>query len=83
MFIISDINAPYAKPMIRNLDTALMRAFVTVADAASMTAAAEALHLTQAAVSQQIKRLEDGFGPTLFDRARKGLAMFSKAVMCG
>ena len=75
MFIISDITLPYAPPMIRNLDTALIRAFVTVADMASMTAAAEALHLTQAAVSQQIKRLEDGFDATLFDRERKGLAL--------
>lgn len=61
--------------MIRNLDTALMRAFVAVADTAGMTAAAETLHLTQAAVSQQIKRLEDGFGTALFDRGRKGLAL--------
>ncbi|MDX7953516.1 LysR family transcriptional regulator [Lichenihabitans sp. Uapishka_5] len=61
--------------MVRNLDTALIRAFVTVAGAGSMTAAAEALHLTQAAVSQQIKRLEDGFGAPLFDRDRKGLAL--------
>lgn len=75
MFIISDIKTRYAKPMIRNLDTALMRAFVTVADMSSMTAAAEALHLTQAAVSQQVKRLEDGFGTALFDRERKGLAL--------
>ena len=44
--------------MIRNLDTALVRTFVTVADRASMTAAANALHLTQGAVSQQVKRLD-------------------------
>ena len=45
--------------MIRNLDMALIRTFVTVADKASMTAAANALHLTQGAVSQQVKRLEE------------------------
>ncbi|MCW6506555.1 LysR family transcriptional regulator [Lichenifustis flavocetrariae] len=61
--------------MVRNIDTALIRAFTTVADTASMTAAAEALHLTQAAISQQIKRLEEAFGTTLFDRDRKGLAL--------
>jgi DNA-binding transcriptional LysR family regulator len=75
MFIISDIKTRYVEMMIRNLDTALIRAFVTVSDTASMTAAAEALHLTQAAVSQQIKRLEEGFGTTLFDRERKGLTL--------
>lgn len=61
--------------MIRNLDTALLRAFVAVTDTGSMTLAAEALHLTQAAVSQQIKRLEDGLGTLLFDRDRKGLTL--------
>jgi DNA-binding transcriptional LysR family regulator len=61
--------------MIRNLDTALLRAFVTVADAGGMTAAGETLHLTQAAVSQQIKRLEDGFGTVLLERDRKGLRL--------
>ena len=45
--------------MTRNLDVALIRSFVTVAETSSMTAAANALHLTQGAVSQQIKRLED------------------------
>jgi DNA-binding transcriptional LysR family regulator len=44
--------------MARNLDIALLRAFVTTADQGSMTAAAQRLHLTQGAVSQQIARLE-------------------------
>ncbi|TIX32753.1 MAG: LysR family transcriptional regulator, partial [Mesorhizobium sp.] len=61
--------------MIRNLDTALVRTFVTVADKASMTAAANALHLTQGAVSQQIKRLEEVFGCSLFERDRHGLRL--------
>lgn len=63
------------QPMIRNLDTALVRTFVTVADKASMTAAANALHLTQGAVSQQIKRLEEVFGCSLFERDRHGLRL--------
>ena len=61
--------------MIRNLDTALIRTFVTVADKASMTAAANALHLTQGAVSQQVKRLEDLLGSSLFERDRRGLRL--------
>lgn len=59
--------------MPRNLDTALLRAFVAVSDAGGMTAAAGALNLTQAAVSQQIKRLEETFDLRLFDRDRRGL----------
>jgi DNA-binding transcriptional LysR family regulator len=58
---------------MRNLDVALMRAFVTVAETGSMTGAAEVLNLTQGAVSQQIKRLETAFERALFDRTGKGL----------
>lgn len=60
---------------MRNLDTGLLRGFVAVADTASMTAAANALHLTQGAVSQQIRRLEDLFGAPLFVRNRQGLTL--------
>ncbi|MGX5839413.1 LysR family transcriptional regulator [Mesorhizobium sp. ArgA1] len=61
--------------MNRNLDMALIRTFVTVADKASMTAAANALHLTQGAVSQQVKRLEEALGCSLFERDRRGLRL--------
>jgi len=44
-------------------------AFKEVAAHASFTAAATHLHLTQSAVSQQIKALEDECGVTLFDRS--------------
>jgi DNA-binding transcriptional LysR family regulator len=62
--------------MTRNLDTALLRAFVAVADHAGMTAAGHALHLSQSAVSQQIARLEDLSG-ALFTRDRRGLRLTS------
>lgn len=68
--LISDHNAG----MARNLDTALLRTFVAVADHASMTAAGNALHLTQSAVSQQIARLEDLAGG-LFNRDRRTLRL--------
>ena len=61
--------------MARNLDTSLIRAFVLVAESGSMTVAGNALHLTQAAISQQIKRLEDAFGCSLFERDRRGLKL--------
>ena len=56
---------------LRNLDTALLRSFVVVAEAGGMTAAARQLNLTQAAVSQQIKRLEDVLESKLFERDRR------------
>lgn len=74
MFAMPGISI-YNAGMIRNLDTALVRTFVTVADKASMTAAANALHLTQGAVSQQVKRLEETLGCSLFERDRRGLRL--------
>lgn len=71
MVCISDYNAA----MFRDLDTTLVRTFVTTADKASMTAAANALNLTQGAVSQQIKRLEEILGQMLFERDRRGLRL--------
>ena len=60
--------------MTRNLDMALLRTFVAVADHTSMTAAGNALNLTQSAVSQQIGRLEDLSG-ALFVRERRTLRL--------
>lgn len=61
--------------MMRNLDTALLRTFVTVADSGSMTVAANRLNMTQGAISQQVKRLEDSLGGNLFERDRRGLRL--------
>ncbi|MET4218134.1 DNA-binding transcriptional LysR family regulator [Bradyrhizobium sp. LB14.3] len=60
--------------MRRNLDMGLLRTFVAVADHASMTAAGNALHLSQSAVSQQISRLEDLSG-ALFTRDRRRIRL--------
>lgn len=61
--------------MARNLDVSLLRAFVAVVDAGGMTAAGGILNLTQAAVSQQIKRLEETFGAELIARDRRGMRL--------
>ena len=61
--------------MHRDIDTALLRAFVAVVETGSVTAAAALLNRTQAAVSQQIKRLEELFGTQLFERHHKRLAL--------
>ena len=58
-----------------NIDTALLRAFVAAAETGGMTSAARLVNLTQAAVSQQVKRLEDTFGRQLFERDRRGLRL--------
>ena len=54
--------------MPRNLDIAALRSFLTVAETGGVTRGASQLNLTQSAVSLQIKRLEDTFRCTLFER---------------
>ncbi|MBF9233789.1 LysR family transcriptional regulator [Microvirga alba] len=61
--------------MPHNLDVGLLRAFVAVVDAGGMTAATRSLNLTQAAVSQQIKRLEETFGEELISRERRSMRL--------
>lgn len=53
-----------------------LKVFVNVADAANITRAAEALHITQPAVSKAVKKLEEDLGVALFYRdKRNGLAL--------
>ncbi len=65
--------------MTRNLDITLLRSFAAVMDKAGMTAAANVLNLTQGAVSQQIRRLEDQFGFLLFRREQGRLKPTAEA----
>lgn len=61
--------------MRRDIDVGLLRAFVAVVETGSVTEAASLLNLTQAAVSQQLKRLEELFGAELFERHHKRLVL--------
>ena len=54
------------------MDVAELQVFLTVAAERSFSRAAERLHRTQPAVSQAVRRLEDGIGERLFDRSSKG-----------
>lgn len=54
-----------------------LRSFLEVARAQSFARAAEALHLTQPAVSMQIREMEDALGLPLFDRAGKSIRLTS------
>ena len=60
-----------------DLDSYLLRAFLTVAEIGTVNGAAAKLHRTQAAVSMQIRKLEELVGVTLFSRSSKGLALTS------
>jgi len=52
-----------------------LNAFVVAARCGSFSKAAEELHVTPAAVSQQIRQLEDVLGVSLFHRLNRGLAL--------
>ena len=56
-------------------DTGLLQAFIAVHRANGFTRAAEQLHLTQSAVSHQIRRLEEMVGRPLFRRPTRRLSL--------
>lgn len=53
----------------------LLAAFCAVADAGSLNRAAEALHMTQPAVTRQIQALERELGAVLLARSRQGVQL--------
>lgn len=57
------------------MDWDKLRVFYAVAEAGSLTHAGEALHLSQSAVSRQIRGLEESLGATLFHRHARGLIL--------
>ncbi len=61
--------------MARDIDVALLRTFLSVVDRGGVTRAAAARHLSQAAASQQIKRLEEILECRLFERVGRRLAL--------
>jgi DNA-binding transcriptional LysR family regulator len=62
------------------LDLKALKVFLTVADLANMTAAARKLGLSQSAVSQIVRQLEDGIGAVLIARERRPLALTAAGV---
>jgi DNA-binding transcriptional LysR family regulator len=56
-----------------NFDLADLRAFVALAELESFRAAAEALHLSQPALSRRIDKLEGALGVRLFDRTTRSV----------
>jgi DNA-binding transcriptional LysR family regulator len=57
------------------MDWDKLRIFHAVADAGSLTHAGEVLHLSQSAVSRQIRALEESLNTTLFRRHARGLLL--------
>lgn len=59
------------------MDTRYFKTLVTVVETGSFSNAARSLHLTQSAISQRIKFLEDALGHSLFDRSGISLLLTS------
>ena len=64
-----------------NVDLELYRVFYVVAKHKHMTKASEELHISQPAISQSIKKLEDQLGGTLFLRSNKGMELTEEGKM--
>ena len=64
-----------------NIDLELYRIFYTVAKNNHMTKASEELHISQPAISQSIKKLENQLGGTLFLRSNKGMELTEEGKM--
>ncbi|WP_244495637.1 LysR family transcriptional regulator [Ensifer sp. Root278] len=73
--IISKIN------MLQSIDLRKLKAFVTVAREGNVTRAAEQLHVTQPAVTLQLKRLAADTGLTLFRRTSTGLELTQEGAL--
>ena len=52
-----------------------LRTFTAIAETLNFTKASEKLHLTQSAVSHQMKALEEELGVPLFIRAKSGVVL--------
>ena len=64
-----------------NINLELYRIFYTVAKYNHMTKASEELHISQPAISQAIKKLEDQLGGALFLRSNKGMELTEEGKM--
>jgi DNA-binding transcriptional LysR family regulator len=64
----------------RAIDVTLLPTFLAVLDARRISAAAKVLHLSQPAVTAQVRRLEEGLGTPLFTRSARGVAPTDAAL---
>lgn len=60
---------------MRNLDIATLRSLQAVAEHGAVTRAAEALNMTQSALSMQMKRLDETFGRPMLERSGRGVVL--------
>src|ERR1700754_4332851 len=59
----------------KKINLKLLQAFLVVAERASFKGAADELHRTQAAISAQVKKLEEQIGIKLFHRTTRSVVL--------
>ena len=64
-----------------DINLELYKMFYVVAKNGNMTKASEELHISQPAISQSIKKLEEQLGGTLFLRSKKGMELTDEGKM--
>src|SRR5512140_165363 len=69
------VSRPVAAGKAMPMELNHLRSFVTIARFGHLTRAAEALHLSQPALSGHVKVLEEKLGVSLFDRTPTGMAL--------
>ena len=67
--------APSPLEVIRRLNLNHLLAFLAVTEAGSFRSAATRMHITQSALSMQVRHLEDVFGVSLFHRTTRSLSL--------
>ncbi|RXJ74630.1 LysR family transcriptional regulator [Veronia nyctiphanis] len=65
---------------MKNLDIDQLRSLVAIADCGNFSGAADRVHRTQSAVSQQMKKLEASTGVTLFQKLGRTYSLTSHGV---
>ena len=63
------------------MEIRVLRYFLEIAREGSMTAAAETLHVSQSALSKQMKDLEEELGKDLFRRESRGLSLTDEGIL--
>jgi DNA-binding transcriptional LysR family regulator len=69
------------RPSVNNVPIELLRAIVAIVDLGSFTKAAQALKLTQPAISAQMKRLQQLVGSEMFSKSGSGLVLTDRGAL--